>query len=182
MLMWTLHLLSLNPDIEQKLFDEADQVLDGRSPSLEDLKKMPYTDQVINESMRLYPPAWSLMVRRAKEELHFGDTVVPSGSVMLIPMWVVQRNPEVFADPLRFDPQRFAGDWKSRYPKYAYFPFGGGPHVCLGANLAMFEGQIILPMLVRRFHYAEAPHPEIHLQALLTLRPKGGLPIRVIAR
>jgi cytochrome P450 len=101
---------------------------------------------------------------------------------MLIPMWVVQRNPAVFADPLRFDPQRFEGDWKARYPKYAYFPFGGGPHVCLGANLAMFEGQIILPMLVRRFKFTEAPHPDIHLQALLTLRPKGGLPIQVLGR
>jgi cytochrome P450 len=182
MLMWTLHLLSLHPEIEQRLYDEAINVLGQRSPTLEDLKKMPYTEQVINESMRLYPPAWSLMVRRAKVDLTFGDTTVPAGSVILIPMWVVQRNPAVFADPLRFDPQRFEGDWKARYPKYAYFPFGGGPHVCLGANLAMFEGQIILPMLVRRFKFTEAPHPDIHLQALLTLRPKGGLPIQVLGR
>lgn len=100
----------------------------------------------------------------------------------MIPMWVVHRNPEVYQDPLRFDPERFDGDWKQRYPKYAFFPFGGGPHVCVGANLAMFEGHLMLPMMIQRFRYEYPPQPEPQLQALLTLRPKDGLQIRVNKR
>jgi cytochrome P450 len=97
-------------------------------------------------------------------------------------MWVVQRSERLFTDPLRFDPQRFTGDWKARYPKYAYFPFGGGPHICLGASLAMFEGQVILPMIARRFRFEVVPQDPIQLRALLTLRPHKGLFMKVIAR
>lgn len=181
-LMWTLYLLAQSPDVEEKLNQEALSVLAERRPTLEDLKKIPYTDMVLNESMRLYPPAWSLMVRKAKADLRFGDTTVPGGSVMLIPMWVVQRSPRVFEDPLRFDPLRFEGDWKARYPKYAYFPFGGGPHICLGANLAMFEGQVILPMLARRYRFELVPQEDLKLRALLTLRPGKGLFLKVVRR
>jgi cytochrome P450 len=182
MLMWTLYLLAQNPSIEEKLNLESLDVLDGRQPTLEDLKRMPYTEMVINESMRLYPPAWSLMVRRAHADMQFGDTLVPAGSVMLIPMWVIQRSADVFERPLEFDPERFAGDWKARNSKYAYFPFGGGPHVCLGASLAMFEGQVILPMLASRFHFELVPQDDLKLRALLTLRPAKGLYLKVIRR
>lgn len=182
MLMWTIYLLAQSPEVDEKLYQESVSILGVRNPALEDLKRMPYTEQVINESMRLYPPAWSLMVRKAKADLQFGDTRVPAGSVMLIPMWVVQRSERIFEHPLRFDPDRFAGDWKARYPKYAYFPFGGGPHVCLGASLAMFEGQVILPMLVRRYRFEVASQKELQLRALLTLRPENGLQMKVIER
>jgi cytochrome P450 len=182
MLMWTLHLLSQSPEIQEKINQEATAILGERQPTLDDLKAIPYTDMVLNESMRLFPPAWSLMVRRAKDDMQFGSNTVPSGSVMLIPMWVVHRNPKVFSDPLRFDPQRFDGDWKTRYPKYAYFPFGGGPHICLGATLAMFEGQVILPLLVRRFRFEPVLQPDLKLRALLTLRPGNGLMIKVARR
>jgi cytochrome P450 len=182
MLMWTLYLLAQNPESDRQLYDEAVSVFGDRRPVLEDLKNMPYTEMVLNESMRLYPPAWSLMVRQARADLQFGQTTVPAGSVMLIPMWVVQRSERLFTDPLRFDPQRFTGDWKARYPKYAYFPFGGGPHICLGASLAMFEGQVILPMIARRFRFEVVPQDPIQLRALLTLRPHKGLFMKVIAR
>lgn len=182
MLMWTLYLLSQNPEVDARLSQEVAQLLGGRVPLVEDIPSMPYTEKVINESMRLFPPAWSLMVRRVKEEITLGDTVLPEGSVMLIPMWVVHRDPQIYPDPLRFDPERFEGDWKKRYPRYAFFPFGGGPHVCLGAHLSMFEGQIMLPMMVQRFRYELVPQPELHLQALLTLRPRGGLQLRVRER
>lgn len=182
MLMWTLYLLAQNPDVEEKLHAEVRKVLGDRLPNAEDIKAMPYTEKVLLESMRLYPPAWSLMVREAKEDLVLGETIIPKGSVMLIPMWTVHRDPRLFPDPLRFDPERFDGDWKKRYPAYAYFPFGGGPHVCLGAHLAMFEGQLMLPMMVQRYRFEYVEQPEIILQALLTLRPKGGLKLRVVAR
>lgn len=181
-LMWTFYLLAQAPEVDEKLYQEAMAVLGERNPSLEDLKKLEYTDMVLNESMRLYPPAWSLMVRKARDEIRFGETRVPAGSVMLIPMWVVQRSPRVFEEPLRFDPERFRGDWKARYPKYAYFPFGGGPHICLGANLAMFEGQVILPMIMRRFRFELVPQDDLKLRALLTLRPEKGLYLRVLER
>lgn len=182
MLMWTLYLLASKPSIQEQLFEEVHRVLEDRSPGLDDLKKMPYTEMVLNESMRLFPPAWSLMVRQAKEPIQIGENLLPAGSLMLIPMWVVQRNPEIYPDPLQFNPERFEGDWKKRYPRYAFFPFGGGPHVCLGAQLAMFEGQIILPMMIQKFIFNDIPRPEIQLQALLTLRPKGGLKLALKKR
>lgn len=182
MLMWTLYLLAQNPESDRQLYDEAVAVFGDRRPVLEDLKFMPYTEMVLNESMRLYPPAWSLMVRQACADLQLGQTTVPAGSVMLIPMWVVQRSERLFSNPLHFDPQRFAGDWKARYSKYAYFPFGGGPHICLGASLAMFEGQVILPMIARRFRFEVVPQDPIQLRALLTLRPHKGLYMKVIQR
>lgn len=182
MLMWTLYLLAQNPESDRQLYDEAVAVFGDRRPVLEDLKFMPYTEMVLNESMRLYPPAWSLMVRQARADLQLGQTTLPAGSVMLIPMWVVQRSERLFSNPLHFDPQRFAGDWKARYSKYAYFPFGGGPHICLGASLAMFEGQVILPMIARRFRFEVVPQDPIQLRALLTLRPHKGLYMKVIQR
>ncbi len=182
MLMWTLYLLSLNPEIQERLREEVDTVLGERAPALEDLPRMPYTLQVLNESMRIYPPAWSLMVRRAMEDLSLGGTNVPAGSVMLIPMWVIHRDARFFDEPLKFDPERFAGDWKKRYPSYSYFPFGGGGHVCIGSHLAMLEGQLILPMMVQRYQFEVENPVEPQLQALLTLRPKGGLRMRVRAR
>lgn len=182
MLMWTLYLLATHPEVQEKLYAEVESVLGGRTPGLDDLKQLPYTEQVINESMRLFPPAWSLMVRQAKQDMQLGTTQVPAGSVLLIPMWVVQRNAAVFPDPLKFDPERFAGDWKGRYPKYAFFPFGGGPHVCVGSHLAMLEGQLMLPMMVQRYRYEDLPRKSIELQALLTLRPRGGLRIKIVER
>ncbi len=180
MLMWTLYLLSLNPEVQDRLKAEIDTILGDRVPVLEDLPKMPYTLQVLNESMRIYPPAWSLMVRKAMEDLTLGGTTIPAGSVMLIPMWVIHRDARFFAEPLRFDPERFAGDWKKRYPSYSYFPFGGGGHVCVGSHLAMLEGQLILPMMVQRYRFEVESTVEPQLQALLTLRPKGGLRMKVV--
>lgn len=182
MLMWTLYLLADNPEIQAKLQEEVDEVLQGRVPGLDDIKRMPYTEKVLNESMRIYPPAWSLMVRQVVEDVKLGDTVLPKGSVLLIPMWTIHRDERIYTDPLKFDPERFDGDWKKRYPPYAFFPFGGGPHVCVGSHLAMFEGQLMLPMMIQRFAFETVEQPEIQLQALLTLRPKGGLKLKVAPR
>jgi cytochrome P450 len=179
MLMWTLYQLCLYPEIQDRLRKEVEDVLGERQPELDDLPHMPYTLQVLNESMRVYPPAWSLMVRKAIADIQLGEHTIPAGSVMLIPMWVVHRDERFFPDPLKFDPDRFEGDWKKRYPGYSYFPFGGGPHICVGSHLAMLEGQLILPMMVQRYQFQLDSHDEPQLQALLTLRPKGGLKLRV---
>lgn len=182
MLMWTLYLLSKNTEVEQKLFDEVKAVLGNRFPDLEDIPNLSYTDKVIHESMRVFPPAWSLMVRKALEDIQVDDTIIPKGSVMMIPMWVVHRNPKIYQDPLKFDPERFEADWRKNYPKYAFFPFGGGPHICVGSHLAMLEGHLMLPMMAQRFRYEYVPQPDLDLQALLTLRPKGGLYLKVVSR
>lgn len=182
MLMWTIHLLAQHPDVQSRLQAEVDSVLGRRPPTADDLKQMPYTEQVLNESMRLYPPAWSLMVRRAKQDLELGATTIPADSVLLIPMWCVHRDARLYPEPLHFDPERFAGDWRKRYPPYAFFPFGGGPHVCVGAHLSMFEGQLMLPLMVQRFQFQPVPEPEPQLQALLTLRPRNGLRVRAEPR
>lgn len=182
MLMWTMYLLALYPAVQEKIQEEVDRVLGKRSPVIEDLKALTYTDMVLNESMRLFPPAWSLMVRQAKDEVEVNGYSIPKDSLFLIPMWVVHRNPQVFENPLIFRPERFSEDSKKSYPKYAYFPFGGGPHICLGSQLAMFEGQIILPMMVQKFAFKDIPRPEIDLQALLTLRPRGGLRLQIDSR
>ena len=178
MLMWTLYLLTQHPEVDQKLFEEADRVLGGRIPTQEDLDQMPYTEQVINESMRFFPPAWSMMVREVLEPLEVGGYTIPKGSILLIPMWVIHRSPEIYEKPLEFNPDRFSGDWKKNIPKFAFFPFGGGPHICIGAHLSIFEGRLMLPMLVQKFRYELPPQPLPDLQALLTLRPKNGLFIR----
>lgn len=182
MLMWTLYLLARHPEVQDRLYREVVDTVGDRTPNLDDLQAMPYTVMVLNESMRLFPPAWAVMARQVKEPIQLGDTTLPKDSVMLVPMWVVHRDPRIFPDPQRFDPERFEGDWRKRYPKYAYFPFGGGPRVCLGAHLSMFEGQIILPMMVRRYRFEDVPRPDLELQALLTLRPKDGLRLRVVGR
>jgi cytochrome P450 len=182
MLMWTMYLLATNPEIQGKLQHEVDHLLGERSPVLDDLKTLEYTDMVLNESMRLFPPAWSLMVRQAKEDIELNGYTIPKESLFLIPMWVVHRNPNVFTEPLVFNPERFNDESRRGYAKYAYFPFGGGPHICLGSQLAMFEGQIILPMMIQRFEFVDVPRDPIELQALLTLRPRGGLKLKLKSR
>jgi cytochrome P450 len=182
MLMWTLYLLSINPEEQEKLHNSVVAFLGNRPPTLEDIPNLEYTDKVLNESMRIFPPAWSLMVRKALDDVEVGEVTIPKGSVMMIPMWVVHRSDKIYKDALVFDPERFEGDWKKNYPKYAFFPFGGGPHICVGSHLAMFEGHLMLPMMVQRFRYEYIPKHELQLQALLTLRPKGGLYLKVQAR
>jgi cytochrome P450 len=182
MLMWTMHLLSQNMAVQEKLCAETVDVLGNKPPKIEDIERLPYTDQVLNESMRIFPPAWSLMVRQVQEPIEVGEWIMPKGSVLLIPMWTIHRSPTIFPDPLEFRPERFADNGKRRYPRYAHFPFGGGPHVCLGAHLATFEGQIMLPMMVQRYRFDPVPQPELKLQALLTLRPKDGLLVKVVSR
>jgi len=182
MLMWTMYLLTQAPEAQARLAAEVRTVLSGRAPAIEDLKALPYTAQLLNGSIRIYPPAWALMVRRAFADLDVGGARIPAGRVLLIPIWVIHRDGKVFPDPLRFEPDRFEGEWRRRPPPYGFFLFGGGPHVCLGAHLAFFEGQLMLPTMVQRSRFEAVPQPDPQLQALLTLRPKDGLLIKAVAR
>jgi cytochrome P450 len=181
-LTWALYLLAQHPDIQDKLFAHVTAILGGRTPTLEDLETLTYTDQVIKESMRLYPPAWSLMGREVVEDMPLDGHVIPKGSILLISPWVMHHDPRYFADPQRFDPERFSAENEKSIPKYAYFPFGGGPHVCTGSHLATMEAEVMLAMMIERYRFELVPERPVEPQALITVRPKDGLYLKVTKR
>jgi cytochrome P450 len=178
-LSWACYLIAQNPDIEAKVAEELQAVLGGRVPTPEDLPRLRYTEMVLKETMRLYPAVWGIG-RRALEDCELGGYRVPAGSNVFILQWRTQRDPRFFPDPDRFDPERWRDDpvRSGKIPRFAYFPFGGGPRVCVGASFAMMEATLLLAMIQQRFHLEiVAGHP-IEIFASVTLRPKYG--IRVI--
>ncbi len=175
---WTWHLLSENPDAEAKLHAELDTVLDGRIPTLADQPRLVYTEKLIRESMRLYPPAW-IVGRRALADYPIGDYTLPARSIVLMSQYVMHRDPRYFPDPDRFDPERWTPEFKASLPRYAYFPFGGGPRQCIGENFAWMEAILLLATLARRWRLRPLPGQVVTPQPLVTLRPKYGL--RMIA-
>ena len=172
-LAWCLHLLAQHPEIERRLGEEAANVLGDRAATLEDLPRLGYAKQVFQESMRLYPPVWAIG-RGCQEDDEIGGYTIERGADVTMSPWVTQRHPDVWPDPLRFDPDRFAEG--RDIPKFAYFPFSGGARQCIGTGFAMMEGQIILATVLARYRLAATGRPVDH-EALITLRPRGGLPM-----
>ncbi len=160
-MMWTWYLLSKHPEAEARLHAELDEVLnDGRPAVFADLRRLPYTEQVLAEAMRIYPPTWRL-VRRAIKDFRVGDYVIPKGSLVTVCQYAMHRDPRYFPDPERFDPARFTPEAKAARPAYSYFPFGGGPRRCIGEGFAQMEGVLLLATLARRWRLRLAPggHP-----------------------
>jgi cytochrome P450 len=180
-LAWTFYLLSQNPEPEKRLHAELDRVLAGRIPGVEDLPQLRYTEQVIAESMRLYPPAWGLG-RRAIRDVEIGGCPVPAGSYVLASAFITQRDPRFFPDPLRFDPDRFAPEARAARPKFAYFPFGGGARNCIGEPFAWMEGTLLLAVLAQKWRLRLVPGHPVEPQALITLRPRYGMKMTAEAR
>ncbi len=178
-LSWACYLIAQDPRIEAKLAEELQEVLGGRVPTPEDLPRLRYTEMVLKETMRLYPAVWGIG-RRALRDCEFGGYRVPAGSNIFILQWRTQRDPRFFPDPERFDPERWREDpvRSGKIPRFAYFPFGGGPRVCVGASFAMMEATLLLAMIQQRFHLETVEGHPIELFASVTLRPKYG--IRVI--
>ncbi len=178
---WTFHLLAQHPEVEARLLDELDRVLGGRPATSADLPALPYLKQVVQESMRVYPPVWGI-ARRATVESEFGGYRIPAGSYLAITMYVLHRHPEFWPEPERFDPERFApGRGKSRH-SYAYIPFAAGPRACIGAGMAMLEVQLVLAQLLQRFRVRPvAGHPVVP-QAVVTLKPRFGMAVHVTPR
>jgi cytochrome P450 len=179
-LAWTWHLLATHPRVEARLREELHAVLGDRDPEPDDVVSLPYTGRVLAESLRLYPPTW-LFVRMAlvDDELPT-DVAVPRGSKLYLSPWVLHRNARYFPEPLRFDPDRFRPETARSRPRHAYFPFGSGPRVCIGEALARLELATIVAAVARRYRLvagAGAPVPEPGI----TLRPRGGLPMRIEA-
>ncbi|HKV25209.1 MAG TPA: cytochrome P450 [Candidatus Acidoferrum sp.] len=180
-LSWTWWLLAQNPAVENKLHAEVDSVLAGRAPSLDDLSRLPYTNNVLTESLRLYPPAWGT-ARTALEDHEIAGYSVPKGSGVSFAQWTVHRDPRWYDAPETFRPERWEGDLLKRIPRFAYFPFGGGPRQCIGNSFALMEAAIILATIAQRYRFRLNPnHPVIPL-ASITLRPKHGIRVILEAR
>lgn len=173
-LSWTWMLLSQNPQVEATLHEELDRVLAGRAPTVEDLPDLRYTGHVVTESMRLYPPAWG-MARIAIEDAEIAGYPIPKGCGVSLAQWVVHRDPRWFEAPLEFRPERWEGDLLKRIPRFAYFPFGGGPRQCIGNNFAVMEATLLLATLAQQFRISLMPGREIIPAASITLRPKTGI-------
>ena len=180
-LTWTWYLLSQHPAVEARLHAEIDAALGGRAPTADDLAALPYTRMVLAESMRLYPPAW-IVGRRAMGPFEANGYAIPARSIVLACQYVMHRDPRWFPYPERFDPERFAPDRQSERPKFAYFPFGGGPRVCIGEQFAWMEGIILLATIAQRWRLRLVPGHPVALQPIITLRPKHGMRMIVEAR
>ncbi len=175
-LTWTWYVLSQHPAEEAKFHAELERVLGGRAPRFEDLAELRYTRMVLEESMRLYPPAHT-MSREALAEDEVEGHRVPKGSVVSIVPWGLHRHRLLWDRPATFDPDRFAPERAAERPRFAYIPFGGGPRICIGATFAMTEATIILAMLGQRYRLRLAPGAVVEPVGLITLRPRNGLPM-----
>ncbi len=182
-LTWTWVLLAQNPEAEARFHRELEEVLgagpSGRLPTLADLPQLRYTEMVFAESMRLYPPAWA-MGRQATQPITLGPYHFPAETYFFFSQYVIQRDPEYFPDPLRFDPERFTPERKASRPRFAYFPFGGGGRQCIGEAFAWMEGVLILATIAQRWRLELQPDQRIDVQPKITLRPK--FPIHMTAQ
>jgi cytochrome P450 len=180
-LSWTWFLLAQNPEIEKKFHAELADVLGGRLPTMEDLSRLQYTEMIAKESMRLYPPAYALG-REAVEECEIGGFRVPAGAQVFMFQWVTQRDARFFPEPEKFSPERWTENFSNSLPKYAYFPFGGGPRACIGNYFAMMEIVLLLATIGQRFRFSLAPNHPVKLMPAMSLRPANGIRVVVEQR
>ncbi|OCQ99007.1 cytochrome P450 [Nostoc sp. MBR 210] len=180
-LSWTWMLLAQNPEVREKLQSELDQVLQGKLPTLEDLGKLVYTQQVIKESMRLYPPV-SLMGREAAVDTQIGDYEIPQGTSIMISQWVMHRHPKYFENAEAFQPERWTEELEKQLPKGVYFPFGDGPRICIGKGFAQMEAALLLATIAQSFQIDLVPGYPIVPQPSITLRPESGLEVEIKQR
>ena len=173
-LTWTWYLLSQSPEVERRLHEEIDRVLEGRLPGVADVDRLSYTNRVVTESMRLYPPAW-LVGRRAVNEYSIGPYYVPPRSIIIMSQWIVHRDPRHYAEPDRFEPDRWTPQFKAALPRFAYFPFGGGPRQCIGESFAWMELVLLVATLAQQWRFELVPTHPVVPQAAVTLRPKYGM-------
>jgi cytochrome P450 len=180
-LTWTWYLLSKHAEVEARLLEELQRVLAGRPPTVADLPHLPYTEMVVREALRLYPPAPGF-TREPIEDVRIGGYDVPKGSLVAVITYALHRDPRFFDDPEKFDPERFAPGWEERIPRYAYLPFGGGPRVCIGNAFAMTEARLILATVAQRYELSLEPNQEVVPVQLVTVRPKNGIRMRLAKR
>jgi cytochrome P450 len=177
-LSWTWYLLSEHPAVEAKLHDELATVLAGRTPRYEDIVNLRYTRMVLEESMRLYPPAHTTARQPLVADEILGHRI-PAGAEVLIVPWLLHRKPSLWEHPDRFEPERFAPERAASRPRFAYIPFGAGPRICIGAAFAMTEATLILATIAQRYRLRLKPGHPVEPQGLITLRPRYGLQMRL---
>ena len=177
LLSWTFSLLSKHPDVERRVREEARRVLGDRDPVLEDVRSLEYTKMVIEEALRLYPPAW-VFERQAIAPDMLGKYAIEPGAIVALCPYVIHRHPDHWENPQGFDPERFRPERADKRPRYAYLPFGAGPRTCVGNHFAMMEAQILLAMIVREQRLELEPSHPVVLDPLITLRPKHGIKVR----
>ncbi len=180
-LSWTWYLLSQNPDCDRRLHAEIDRELQGRLPAYDDIPRLRYVEMVLAESMRLYPPAWA-MGRYARSDFQLGDFFLPAKTTVLISQFITHRDARFFPDPLRFDPERFTPEAKSRRTKLTYFPFGAGVRQCIGESFAWMEGVLLLATLAQKWRLKLVPGHRVEPEPLITLRPKYGMRMQLESR
>lgn len=178
-LTWTFHLLSQHPEPERRLRAELDSVLGGRPPTRADLPRLPYTRQVVQESLRLYPPAWSIPRESYGADEVGGFRIEPRSSLFVTP-YFTHRHPNFWDDPERFDPERFAPERSEKRHRLAWLPFGAGPRTCIGNHFALVEMQVVLATLAQRVRLERVPGPPVVPDPIFTLRPKD--PLRMLVR
>lgn len=180
-LTFTLYLLAKNPAVKKRLQQEISEVIPTGEITFEALQKLTYTNWVIKESMRLYPPAW-MIPREATQEDVVGGYRVKKGDKVLASPYAMHHSERYWDRPEEFIPERFTAENMKDRPRYSYFPFGGGARLCVGNNFALMEMQIVLAMLISRFDFYLPDNFEMELTPLITLRPKNGLPMKVANR
>lgn len=178
-LTYVFHLLATHPDAYRTLLAEVDSVLGERKPTHEDAAKLPYTNAVIREGLRLYPPAWTL-AREATAAVDAGDLRIPAGVNVIMCQYVVQRDARWFRQPDRFRPDRWLGDECKDLPRFAYYPFGGGPRVCIGQHFALLELVLVVARMTQSFSFERERATDFQLSPVITLRP--GAPVHFTVR
>ncbi len=181
LLTWTWYLLARNPHVETKLREELDAVVGADEVSVDHLPRLTYTEQVLNESLRLYPPAW-VIGRRALVDVELGGYAVPRGTIVVLSPYVTQRDGRWFAEPGRFDPERWSTEAHANRLASAFFPFGGGTRLCIGEAFARMEAKLVLATIARRWSLRPVSARPAELLPRVTLRPKHGMPMSLTAR
>ncbi len=173
-LVWVWYLLSLHPAVARVLADELAAVLAGAPPTMDDLPHLPYTRMIVDETLRLYPPSW-ISTRRAIVDDEIGGYRIPANGLIVMSPYLTHRRAENWPNPEGFDPERFTPEASAARPRFAYFPFGGGPHLCIGNTFALIEAQLIVACVAQRYRLALVPGQRIEVAPLVTLRPKDGV-------
>ncbi|MBV8911040.1 MAG: cytochrome P450 [Gammaproteobacteria bacterium] len=180
-LNWTWYLLSQHPQAERRLHAEIDAAAQTSAPGLAQLEALRWTQQVVNEALRLYPPGW-LLSRRAIEADALGGYAVPAQSNVLLPLYLLHRHPRFWKDPESFDPSRFAPEHESERPRFAYMPFAAGPRHCIGETFALYEMLMHLYLVARRYRLVYVPDKPLQLEAQINLRTRHPLHMRLERR
>jgi cytochrome P450 len=178
-LTWTWYLISENPTVEKKFHEEVDSI--SEIPGVQDIKRLEYTARVFTESMRLYPPAW-VLVREALKDSEIGDYLIPKGSNLVVSQYVNHHDPRFFPDPEKFDPERWSNQQQNTLPKFAYFPFGGGPRSCVGEPFAWMEGVLLLATIAKQWSLHHIPGHKVEMLPRITLRPRYGMKMQLSKR